>query len=313
MPRRKFDAWIAHPQAKVAVVGASGWIGRAFAHEIVAAGLSPQRLRLFASQPRAITLHGKDFQSEALTADTRLGEGNWLVIHAGIIGADRVIDGDLSVVRQRNETFLQQVFAMTEGAGLQRLVMMSSGAAHKPGEGSPAKAAYSQLKRDQESAVQAWSLRTGHAVLLPRVFNLGGPYINHVRNYALGDFILALAQSGKVTVGAADPVWRSYVHVLEMAGLLLSMAIDPSESPEPFDIAGSEDVELGYLAKRVAEVMDLKPVIERAPAGGGPGDFYLGEGRRYQAALAASGAAPILLNQIVADTVRYLRETGEIS
>lgn len=313
MPRRKFDAWVAAPQSRMAILGASGWVGMALLDKALAAGIAPERLRLFTTRPRLITIRGLALQTEAIDEAGPLGEGDWLVFHAAITGADRVEGGDPVEVRRRNDALMEAAFSLMDGSDIRRLVMVSSGAAHRPGEGSPAKTAYSRLKRDQEMAVLDWSRRTGQAVLLPRIFNLGGPYINNVRNYALGDFILSLAQTGRVAIGAADPVWRTYVHVLEMAQVLLDMALDPAEGGEPFDIAGSEDVELVYLAKRVAEVMDLPAVIDRPPPAGGDGDFYVGDGRRYQAALAAQGSAPALLTEIVADTVAWLRQSGEIN
>ncbi|WP_426012018.1 NAD-dependent epimerase/dehydratase family protein [Caulobacter sp. DWR2-3-1b2] len=308
MPRCKFAAWLAHSNRRVAVVGASGWVGMALVDQILAtdSDIAPNRLRLFGSRPRVLNLRGRDLTTESL-AGARLGEGDWLVLHAGIVGADRLAGDGPAPLLRANDILLGQVLALAETGATRRLVAFSSGAAHRPGEGSPARAAYATMKRDQETTVAEWGQKTGTAVLLPRVFNLGGPFINHAEAYALGDFVLGLSRRGRVTIAAADAVFRSFVHVSEMARVVLDMAVDETQSAQPFDVGGAEVVELGALALAVGEALGLTdPVIDRPEPRGLVGDWYIGDGRRYQSALFQRGEHPIPLAKIVADTIAYL-------
>jgi nucleoside-diphosphate-sugar epimerase len=314
MPRRKFDAWATQTDNRVALIGASGWVGSALADRVLAAGLPADRLRVFTTLPRAMAVGGATLQTEQLTDQSRLGDGDWLVIHAGIIGAQRVINGDLSKVRRLNDQLLTDVLSLAKSGQVRRLVMISSGAARRPGEGGPVRAAYSQMKRNHERILTDWMSGSGRAILLPRVFNLGGPYITYPQNYALGDFILSQAKTARITIGSGDPVIRDFTHVLELAGVLLDMAVDEAEGPAPFDIGGGEAIELGDLARLVAAAFGIEtPVIDRPAPAGGPGDRYVGDGLRYQAALAQAGQAPAPLPAIVADTVAYLRRTAALS
>ena len=183
MPRRKFAAWANDPASRLASVGASGWVGQALVDQAVAEGFPPERMRLFTRAPRPLAVRGAVFSTEALDDSCRLGGGAWIVAHAGIIGPDRAKGDDHVEARQRNDALLAQVLGMMQGADARRLVMMSSGAARQA-PGHAAKPAYAQMKREHEAAVTDWGRETGTPVLLPRVFNLGGPYINYVRNYA---------------------------------------------------------------------------------------------------------------------------------
>jgi nucleoside-diphosphate-sugar epimerase len=312
MPRRKFDAWAARPASRVAVVGAAGWIGAALADRALAAGLPADRLRVFTRLTCALSIGDAEVQTEVLTESAILGDGDWLILHAGIIGT--APDRDPTEVRRLNDALLANVLGLADSGQVRRLVLISSGAAHRPGEGGPAKAAYSQMKRDHEDVVTAWAEKAGSAVLLPRVFNLGGPYITHPQNYALGDFILSQARLGQIKIGSGEPVVRDFTHVLELAGGLLDMAVDEAEGAEPFDIGGGEAVELGELARLVAAAVAVgTPVIDRPTASGSPGDRYVGDGRRYQAALSRGGQTAAPLPVIIADTVAYLRKTGTLS
>ncbi|MDB5438897.1 MAG: NAD-dependent epimerase/dehydratase [Caulobacteraceae bacterium] len=312
MPRRKFDAWAVRPTSRVALIGASGWIGRALTDRVLAAGLPADRLRVFTRLPCALAVGSVEVQTLPLTDATTLSDGEWLVLHAGIIGA--ALGSPPAEVRRLNDVLLANVLGLADSGQVRRLVLISSGAAHRPGEGGPAKAAYSQMKRDHEAVVTDWAKAAGSAALLPRVFNLGGPYITHPQNYALGDFILSQARHGRISIGSGEPVIRDFTHVLDLAGALLDMAVDEAEGPEPFDIGGGEAVELGDLAQLVAAAFGVEtPVIDRPAPAGGLGDRYVGDGRRYQAALAQAGQTAVPLPDIVVDTVAYLRQTGALS
>ena len=315
MPRCKFAAWLARSSSCVAVVGASGWVGMALVDQILAAApdLPPERLRLFGSSRRPLQLRDQRPLIEPLDALTGLGSGEWLILHAAIVGGDRVDGGDLQETRRRNDALLGRVLALADMADTRRLVTVSSGAVGRPDMGPPDRMAYTVMKREHEAVVAEWAHRTGKPILIPRVFNLGGPFINHTEAYALGAFILALARRGRITIGAADPVFRSFVHVSEMARVMLDMAVDETQSAEPFDVGGAEVVELGALARAVGQALGRNdPPIERQEPGDGPGDWYVGDGRRYQGALFRRGEHPTPLARTVADTVAYLAATGAL-
>lgn len=307
MPRTNFDAWLTGSDRGVAVVGASGWIGRAAVAGVLAAApdLPAERLRLFTGRPCEIDFGRRSLETSALGPDSRLGDGEWIVVHAGIIGGDAAAGGE---VRRRNDALLGQVLDMGGAANLRRLVFISSGAAGLGSDTPPAKAAYAAMKQEHERAVAAWSRKTGKASLVPRVFNIGGPYMTVAQNYALGDLILNLAQHGRAAIGAADPIFRNYVHVAEMAAALLAMAVDEGEDGAPFDVGGAEIVELGALARRIAQRLGVPDAaIDRPPAAGGTGDWYVGDGRRYQAALFRMDREPVSLDRIIDDTIAWLR------
>ncbi len=316
MPRCNFAAWLARPSSRMAIIGVSGWIGRGLIDQIMVASpdFALERLRLFGSAPKTLTMGGRALEIESLNGAAPLGDGDWLVVHAALVGIDRVDDGDLIEVRRRNDALMKQVLALAETGATRRLVFFSSGAAGRPDAGGPAKQAYARMKLEHEADVAAWAERTGRAALTPRVFNLGGPYINYVELYALTDFILGLAQRGQITINAADPVFRSFVHVSEMARVVLDMAVDDAQSAQPFDVGGAEIVELGALARAVGEALGLAdPAIDRPAPGEGLGDWYVGDGRRYQNALFQRGERPTPLYRIVADTIAYLDATGQLA
>ncbi len=307
-PSRKFVAWLADRQAKIAVTGASGWIGRAIVHLALDAGLDPRegRLRLFGSRSQALEISGRRLGVEPLTDAAALDDGDWIVLHLAIVGPDRIAGGDAVAMREINDALLARTMRLA-GSGLaRRLVFASSGAAGRAAaaiEPEP----YGAMKLAHEMTLREWAAQHRQPLLTARVFNLGGPYINPVDRYALGDFIQSVRRDNRVSVSAERGVFRSYVHVLELARVLFDQALDEGCPEIVFDTCGRETVEMGDLARTVAEVVgDGSCRVERPDLRAGDPDWYVGSGEAYQAALFRSGAEPCDLRTIVGDTAAYI-------
>jgi nucleoside-diphosphate-sugar epimerase len=141
---------------------------------------------------------------------------------------------------------------------------------------------------------------------MPRIFNVGGPYITSARNYALGDFIAQARETGAIAIGARRPVLRSYVHVLELARVTFALALDDG-APETFDTGGPEIIEMTGLAEAVGRALDLpdleivRPLLESDTP-----DRYVGDGRLFQETLARLGGQPVALEQIIRDTAAWM-------
>lgn len=300
--------WLGARKGGVAITGASGWIGAAAA-EVVLRALptrSDIALRLFGSAPCTLEIGGRGVTIEPLDGAAPLGPGEWVVLHFAVVGADRLGD-DPEALKPANAYLLDHALALAETGSVRRFVYASSGAVYQTG-GSLKQRAYREMKQAQEELIQAWSSRTGAPLLMPRIFNVGGPYINHIRAYALGDFIAQAEATGVIRIEARRAVIRSYVHVHELARVILDSALD-ADGSITFDTAGAEVVEMAGLAQAVARALDRPIEIERRPMEPGE-DRYVGDGRLYQSALARSGAAPIGLDRIIRDTAAFMRRRG---
>jgi nucleoside-diphosphate-sugar epimerase len=298
--------WLRRHDGGVAITGASGWIGGCMAHVAIEAMAEARagRLRLFGSRARAVEIAGRGVTIEPLKGAGALGGGPWLVLHMAVAGSDR--EPDPRALRALNEAMLADALALASAGDVRRLIAASSGAVSQTAPASLDKQAYNDLKRDQEQIARAWSAKAGVPLLMPRIFNVGGPYMTQAHNYALGSFIRQAQAGGVIDIGARRPVWRSYVHGLELARVTFALALD-DDAPATFDTAGGRIVELSDLAKAVGRALALPDLqIRRAPMEAGPEDRYVGDGGVYQATLARMGAAPIDLDRIIRDTAAWL-------
>lgn len=307
MASGKFVGWVNAAPRGVAITGASGWIGRAMAHAALEGARpdTPFPLRLFGASNRAIDVSGQTLSLESLEDSPPLDPAvEWIVVHLAVAGSDR--DAEPGRLRAANDAMLARAEDFARGANVRRFVAASSGAVHHLGQGSPDRQAYAQLKADQEAQVKAWASDSRTPLLIARIFNVGGPYMNHPERYALGSFVTQALDTGVIEIGAAKPVLRSYVHVLELARVLLDLSL--ADDPDILiETAGPDVVEMGELALAVGEALGRSLDIRRPPMGSDAQDRYVGDGRTYQAALAGMGAEPILLETIIRDTAAWLR------
>ena len=108
-------------------------------------------------------------------------------------------------------------------------------------------------------------------------------------------------------MAAERGVFRSYVHVLELARVLFDQALDTARPQIGFDTCGREIVEMGELARTVAEAVGGGAIrIERPALRPEDPDWYVGSAPAYRTALLRSGAAACDLRTIVRDTAHYL-------
>ena len=97
--RRAFQhvlaAALADPDAKLAITGATGWLGMALANMASLAGLTTAngRLRLLAGSPRTVALSGEaEARVETLTGAEPLSGSGWRVAHFAGHGKERTAD-----------------------------------------------------------------------------------------------------------------------------------------------------------------------------------------------------------------------------
>ncbi len=303
--------WALSPDSRVAVTGATGWIGTALAHVCSDLGLTQAsgRLRLFGSQPRIFESAGRDFTIEPLDGAAALGDGDWLVFHLAFLGKERTQDLAPDDFSRINDAVLAQAQALIASAARARLVFSSSGAVYRPdrslvgADGNP----YGYMKVQHEARIRQWAVDRTLPLVTARIFNIGGPYINKQALYALSDFIDQARRTGSIRIGAAKPVFRSFVHVEELCHVLFESVLDPALDFVCYDTAGREIVEIADLARAVGRALDIDVTIERPSiVVGAASDWYVGDGKRYQSTLASMELAATDLNEIVAATAAFM-------
>lgn len=301
------------PSTRLAVTGATGWLGTAMVEMATRAGLTPDngRLRAFASKPGRMRLEdGTTLGMEALAEAAPLAGGDWVVAHFAALGKDRTADLPVTDYVAQSEALHDAALRLIAGTDRPRLIFASSGAVYGPNGRPPALAdePYGHMKGLQEAALADWCKANGVPLTVCRVFNVGGPYGNKLELYALSSLIQSAFAGGDIPIRAQGPVLRSYVHVEELMTVLVGQAQSSTPGPfQPFDSAGAEVVEIGELARIVCAQLglDLARIVRRQEPEA-PVSRYVGDGVDYQAAVRSLGLTPICLEAIVSDSIASL-------
>ena len=300
---------------RLAVTGATGWLGRVVTQMALRAGLTPEdgRLRLFASRNGEMSLgEGRTVSVEALDQATPLTGDSWIIIHLAGLGKERTGGLSAEAFVNANSAILEALLRLSESAAGARLVYSSSGAVYGT-DGVPPRLdqePYGHVKGLQEATLSAHCRQKGWGLQICRVFNVGGPCGNKQDLYALSSLAQAGLDGGPIGIRAAPSVFRSYVHVEELFAVLLHALAD-EQSSGTIDTAGVEIVEVGDIAAEVCRQLDLSPqLIARKYQPEQPASWYVGDGRAYQVALRRAGLAPVRLDMIIADTLADQRASG---
>lgn len=294
----------------IAITGASGWMGQALLEWLEPAfadGYST-RIAAFGSSPRTLTLSsGRTVQTQALSAMEQLPEGKWLLVHSAYGTRDKVSVQGQDAFISANEILTGQVTKAIRAIRPAAILFPSSGAVYaKDGtlDADMTKNPYGVMKSRDERHFAALAAEVGARLVIPRVFNMAGPYINKWTAYALSDLIVQALDGKTLHLNSPGPVIRSYVHVHDIFALCFSALLDASRpSPLIFDTRGDEDVEIADLARRI-EAHLARPVRSplRVADANLPGSVYVGSADSMRQLLADYGLTLTPLDQQIHET-----------
>jgi UDP-glucuronate decarboxylase len=303
---------LASSAARVAVVGAGGWLGLAtlellrqtlgadFERRVVAFGSSRRTLHLRGAL--RVVQHPLERLSELPPAPT-------LVLHLAFLTKDRAESMTEDDYVAANRTISSTVRGALDPIGALAVFVPSSGAAYAAHDtrAAPAARLYGRLKLDDEATFQAWAEAADKRAVIARVFNLSGPYMNKLGSYALSAFILDVLTGRPIEIRANRPVFRSYVAIRELMSVVFGLLVDGRDGTTRFDTAGAATMEMAEIAEAVRAVLGRHDLpIARPTLGDAAPDIYVGDGALYSDLRRAAGAAPVDFPTQVRETADYL-------
>jgi UDP-glucuronate decarboxylase len=299
------------------VTGANGWMGRAtlemlhqalgptFATRVTALGSRQSHIKLTdeCSCPVQSLLEWKiSFEKPAI------------IFHYAFLTKDKVSTISTEDYIERNEAISKTVREWISSGIVKGVVMPSSGAVYDFIQGKtrdPDALLYGQLKYKDEASFSAVCESNAASLIMPRLFNLSGPYINKFESYALSSFIVQVLKGNPINIHARQPVIRSYYYIGDLIELCLKLLFNQtSPKAECFDTASKEVVELSELAKHVASVMsNYSPAIsQRLPMqSDAVENRYVGNRTRIEELEKRLGIKPISLEAQISLTSQYIQ------
>ena len=300
----------------IAITGASGWMGRALL-EMLTATFSDDfsaRVAAFGSREQMMVLrNGRQIPLQPTARMAELKPANWLLVHAAYGTRDRVeMQGNMTFIAA-NETLTATVTQVIHALRPSAILFPSSGAVYAP-DGSIStdlnSNPYGVLKYRDELHFTSVAQTVGARIIIPRLFNMSGPYINKWNAYALSDFIVQVLDGKPITINAPGAVLRSYISVADLLTLSFAWLLDDANNAASitFDTRGSEDVEMADLARMIeVAVLGNQTSPLRTPNAAIPANRYLGNTSPLQSLCERYNVSREGIVQQILNTVYYIR------
>lgn len=299
------------------VTGGGGWLGRttlAVLADLLGNDFE-RRVSVFGRGERLLAIGpGRSILSRRMEAMAELSCRPAVFLHYAFLTKERAGEMSVEDFVSGNTAISETVCAAARRLKPHAIFVPSSGAVYCPDraldtdlEANP----YGVMKVSQEARFAELAQDIGCRLIVARVFNIAGPYINKLDSYALASIIANVLRGGPIVLRANHPVIRSYVHAEDLVMVALASLLDASAPNEaPFDTAGECEIEVGELALRTAKVLGHPDMpIERPVMRPTPVNRYVGDGLALRKLFDRHFVTPRSLDQQILDTADFLAQT----
>ena len=296
---------------RIVITGANGWVGRT-ALSLAARWWgedASEKVTAFGSTEAEIDLDGRRFKVLPLAALSPSHVEGAIVLHLAFLTKDRLAFQSGDVFLARNAAIDTIVLEATRQGTPRGMFVASSGAARLVEQGGGDLYGLAKLIQERRFAELAETMPG--SILRGRIWSLAGPHMNKPEAYALADFLVQGRKTGQIHITAAQPVYRSYLHVEDVVTTVFSTLTAKSAPSAVIDLAGAEIVEIQDVAAAVALALGLSPdCISRAPVSLDRRNVYVGDWASFRELALACNVTPRSFTNQVADTLAYFDRTA---
>lgn len=292
---------------KFIITGASGWLGRFLLETLYfcfGQDLAENVLAISSSE-RLITLsNGNQIPTYDYSYKHFDKRHKYLLCHFAFLTKEKTLTISESEYTKQNRIIRNNVAKIIDYANPISMLYSSSGAVYNKN------CLYGKLKLEDEFYFKELSSKIGYSLIIPRIFNLAGPYINKCNLYAISDFILQLIKNNQIIINANFPVIRSYIHILDLFKICLSFMLDEQKNQTrlTFDTGNKKEIELSELAATIINLSNPNATIIRPNYDKNlPANRYVGNIHIQQELCKEYGIITVDYQSMILDTFHYLK------
>jgi nucleoside-diphosphate-sugar epimerase len=299
------------------IIGPNGWLGKA-AQQIAGQWQLLDKPVLLGSgkmkrEDESTTIYPLLSYADAL-ADLPI-QNEYIILNFAYLTKDKVNMISDEDYTQAVKSINNNVARLIQSVKPLAFLFMSSGAAAMVEKGfvtSHDLFLYGKQKIDDEAFFGDICLRHKVKYLAPRLFNIGGPFINKLNSYVLSNFILQSLSYKQIFIKAKHPTYRSYCHVFDLLNLLFAeMICDQKLDITPFfEVGGNTPLEMADLAQIIAKATKLSPdkILRNEFNPSLESNFYAADNRYFKNLLAHHCIPQTSINAIVSTTLDYITD-----
>jgi nucleoside-diphosphate-sugar epimerase len=301
---------------RVIVTGAGGWLGLAtleMLHDLFGDAIH-DRVACFGSRERTLRLRdGLELTQYPLEALGALPQQPSLLLHFAFLTQEKAKILSPEAYAAANWTISLQVMTALDRIGVRGVFLASSGAVYQADDprALKSKRLYGSLKQEDEDRFTGWAEDGGGRLVIARIFNLTGPYINKRDSYALACFIADALAERPIQIEASHRVYRSYVAVEELMSVGLGALTAERSGIVRFDTAGASALEIDGVAHAVADTLAPRLAVRRAPMTRDLPDRYVGDGAAYNDLRESLGVRTVSLTDQILQTAAFMAKWPE--
>jgi UDP-glucuronate decarboxylase len=298
---------------RVVITGASGWLGR-YALDYLLSDCRRNDLSdivCFGSKKSEIFLsNGLKINQFPIQEIEKLDKSPTVLLHFAFLTKDKVQGLSLSDYFSENQKIDNHVLSSLDKIGVESMSLSSSGAIYPYLSNRNISDPYGYLKIKQEEAYTNWANEHSKKLIIPRIFNLSGKYINKTYHYAIASMIIDAICKNEIHIKSSKLVYRSYAAVENLIELLFCQLFDENLSGVcSYDVCGHEVLELGDLAKQILVTLDITSAsIFRGNIVKDEKDYYAGSNLEFSNYLAHYKIDEYSLVQQINNSAAYLKK-----
>jgi len=301
---------------RVIITGAGGWLGLAtleMLHALLGEAIH-DRVICFGSRQRSLKLRGGlTLEQRPLDALSDLTREPSLLLHLAFLTQERAKGMSPEAYTAANWGISLKVMAALNKVGVRGVFLASSGAVNLADDARAprSKRVYGALKLEDEARFTGWAEDTGGRLVIARIFNLAGPYINKGVSYALAAFIADALAGRPIEIQATHRVYRSYVAIEELMSVVVGALTAEASGVVAFETAGEASPEIDGVAHAVADTLAPRLKVLRPAMTRDLPDRYVGDGAAFHALGEAYAVRQVSFAEQIRQTADYMAEYVE--
>lgn len=293
------------------IFGVSGWVGTALCDYLVSElKIKTEQIFPISSSLKTLELLATNLtcynSKEILAKDPK----NSIFFHLAFKGKELASELGNAAFLKANQEIRETATQLIKELKPETIIYSSSGAALDPNqETNP----YGYQKAQDEKYFQNLATELNSRILIPRIFNIAGKYINKFEIYALSDLLLQAVNKQKMEIKAPCKVVRSYLEIFDLFKIIFAWLNEPTANYTLFETANYLDSELGDLANLVNEFLGTNYPIERELNPNLAANIYVGDIKTQETLTKKYGITIKSPLECVASTYDYLKAIGKIT
>lgn len=217
---------------KIAITGASGWLGRNFVDEIIQMGTYTNHLtyKFFGSTKKIIkNLNEQEIEIYDFYSNAILEFNASHLIHLAFKTADFIDHLSAETYNSVNKEIIARLIEVMDNTDLESIIFTSSGV-NENAKGHKNYQDYKDLKSLEKEIILKKCEEKNIKALELRIWAVTGNYLDKANHFAFSQFIKAALKNEDIVINSKNIVNRSYIDAGDLAKIGLTGMLNTEET-----------------------------------------------------------------------------------